>query len=651
MGRPFTDELKELEGTYRWALASTVSEFSEQIASLAGRPLFAVGSGGSLTTAEIAATLYWQFELGFSSAITPVELASRSTTLRDSAVFIATAGGSNPDVIGALRTAASREASHVLALCASLNSRLATEAGKFSNVSVFDFEAPAGRDGFLAVNSLLASAVLLVRGFAELSGARFQLPKSIPSLVGARKWQSFSRSLDSQASPLWLRDTLVVLFGPSTRPAAVDIESKLTEAALFNCSIADYRHFAHGRHHWLAKKGGSSAILAFVSPDEQFLAQKTLAEIPQEIPRLIVDVPDGPKGMLASLAHVFPIVQSAGIAREIDPGRPGVPPYGRRIYHLNAFGRNSKPISNIPEREAVAIERKSGHSIAQLRRSGELHFWRTSFRKALETIVRRRYAAVVFDYDGTLCGASDRFSENCHESISERLILLLESGVRVGIATGRGKSVRAALRASIPKILWNRVTIGYYNGGQIADLTKGNIPDGTESVVPDFADVLKAIRQSKRLKRIADAIEPRLKQITVKASPESRDECWDLLTHVLFSLHGQHVKLVCSAHSFDVLPVDVSKLDVVRHIEEGGDESVLTIGDMGRWPGNDHELLSHPYSLSVHEVSADPETCWNFAPPGVSGVDATLAYLARAKVYSTGLFRLSLPLGAKGGRA
>lgn len=311
MGRAFTDEIEELDGTYRWALGLTVSKLSAQITSLAGRPLFAVGSGGSLTTAEIAATLYWQFELGFSSAITPVELASRSATLRDSAVFIGTAGGSNPDVIGALRTAASREASLVLALCASLNSRLSGEAGRFSNVTVFDFETPAGRDGFLAANSLLASAVLLARGFAESSGAPSRLPKSLSSLVGARTWQSFCRSLDNQASRLWLRDTLAVLFGPSTRPAAVDVESKLTEAALCNCSIADYRHFAHGRHHWFAKNGDSSSVLAFVSPDEQALAQKTLAEIPQDIPRLVVDVPEGPKGMLASLAHVFPIVQSA----------------------------------------------------------------------------------------------------------------------------------------------------------------------------------------------------------------------------------------------------------------------------------------------------------------------------------------------------
>jgi hydroxymethylpyrimidine pyrophosphatase-like HAD family hydrolase len=631
-------------------MGSTVAKLSEQISSLAPRPLYAVGSGGSLTTAEIAAALYWQFEFGFSSAITPVELLSRSTTLRNSAVLIATAGGSNPDVIGALRIAAHGEAGRVLAVCASLNSRLATEACRFSNVSLFDFALPAGRDGFLASNSLLASAVLLVRAFAESSRAPSRLPKTISSLVRGRQWQPFCRSVEDQASDLWLRNTLVVLFGPSTRPAAVDVESKLTEAALSNCSIADYRHFAHGRHHWFAKNGGASSILAFVSPDIEEIAQKTLAEIPRDIPRLVVDVPEGPEGMLAALAHVFPIVQSAGIARRINPGGPGVPSFGRRIYHLNAFGRHSKPVSNIAEREAVAIERKSGHSIAQLRRNGDLRFWRSSFRNACERILDGRYAAVVFDYDGTLCDASDRFAESCRQSVSDCLTSLLRSGVRVGIATGRGKSVRVALRASIPKNHWKQVVVGYYNGGQIAALTDETLPDGTEKVVPDFENVLRAISRSKRLKRIAD-IEPRLRQVTVKASQDHRDECWDLLTHALFSSQPQHVKLVCSTHSFDVVPMDVSKLDVLRHVAQGTNQAVLAIGDMGRWPGNDHELLSHPHSLSVHEVSADPETCWNFASPGVCGVDATLEYLARAKVSSTGLLRLALPLRAKGGQA
>ena len=72
----------------------------------------------------------------------------------------------------------------------------------------------------------------------------------------------------------------------------------------------------------------------------------------------------------------------------------------------------------------------------------------------------------------------------------------------------------------------------------------------------------------------------------------------------------------------------VSKLNVLKHLRESiGAASVLTIGDRGRWPGNDYELLKEPFALSVDELSVDPNTCWNLAPRGQRGIAATLCYL------------------------
>ena len=58
----------------------------------------------------------------------------------------------------------------------------------------------------------------------------------------------------------------------------------------------------------------------------------------------------------------------------------------------------------------------------------------------------------------------------------------------------------------------------------------------------------------------------------------------------------------------------------------------LCIGDKGEWPGNDFELLSSRYSLSVDEVSSDPDTCWNIASLGIKNSDATYEYLRRLQV-------------------
>jgi hypothetical protein len=67
----------------------------------------------------------------------------------------------------------------------------------------------------------------------------------------------------------------------------------------------------------------------------------------------------------------------------------------------------------------------------------------------------------------------------------------------------------------------------------------------------------------------------------------------------------------------------------------------LCIGDKGHWPGNDCDILSTPYSLSVDEVSPDPKSCWNLAPAGHRCVQATDDYL-RALHVASGFFTLDV---------
>jgi hypothetical protein len=102
-------------------------------------------------------------------------------------------------------------------------------------------------------------------------------------------------------------------------------------------------------------------------------------------------------------------------------------------------------------------------------------------------------------------------------------------------------------------------------------------------------------------------------------------------------------KLVRSSHTLDFLAPSVSKLSLVKTIAlaTGNSETpILCIGDKGEWPGNDFELLSWEYSLSVDEISPDPESCWNLAPFGHRNVQATMDYL-KAMVIENGLMRFT----------
>ena len=72
------------------------------------------------------------------------------------------------------------------------------------------------------------------------------------------------------------------------------------------------------------------------------------------------------------------------------------------------------------------------------------------------------------------------------------------------------------------------------------------------------------------------------------------------------------------------------KVNKLRVIEDA--RHTLCIGDYGSIEGNDYELLTSQYSLSVDRVSKNADTCWNIAPSGVIGLDATLYYLSRLTV-------------------
>jgi phosphoglycolate phosphatase-like HAD superfamily hydrolase len=425
------------------------------------------------------------------------------------------------------------------------------------------------------------------------------------------------------------------LYGPSTQAAALDVESKFTEAALGSVQTADYRNFAHGRHLWLAKRGETTGILALVTDEDRELADKTLRLIPTSVPVAKIDVPHrGNRAGLAAIASVLHIVGEAGRARGIDPGRPGVPAFGSKIYKLRAFGTQALTGHSTAPPEAIAIERKTGSRVAELAARGELDFWEKSYRSFIERLGAASYKAVVFDYDGTLCDGRDRYV-GMGDEVADHLLRLLKAGVFVGIATGRGKSVKDDFRRRLPATLWGRVLVGYYNCADNGLLDDNSHPDSTSSTCDDLAPVARLLQESGALARLASCTYRRM-QITVEPTGLAPTPfVWGIVQQLALEADVRGVTVVRSSHSVDVLAPHVTKQAIVRRVVEtlglGESAPVLCVGDRGQWPGNDFALLNEPHSLSVDEVSADPGTCWNLAPPGHRGVQATLDYLKALK--------------------
>ena len=630
MARPYAGEMAKLPETFAWAAAADLQPLRRAVRIAGLSPLRIIGSGGSLTGAHALAGLHQRYTGHLAAVATPLEAVDEPL---DAAVatWLMSAGGGNADILAAAKALILREPCQIGVLCGRETSLLADLCRRHPYVDLLLYPPPAGKDGFLATNSLLGFTVLLTRAYAAEFGldadwedAVDRLKPLLPNTAATLE------AWEAATAPLWTRSTTLVLHGPSTRIGAIDLESKFTEAALGHLQIADYRNFAHGRHHWLAKRGDTSAVLAFVTSADRMLAKRTLDLIPEDIPQARIVFDGGPSAVaLASLLAALRITGWVGRSRGIDPGRPGVPEFGRKLYNLRLpRPRRVTGLPRLTPREAAVITRKAGVAPGSLAALDELGRWRNALADFLTRLRDARFAGIVLDYDGTVVDTRRR-SKPADPEMASELARLAEAGAHIGIATGRGKSVRCDLQECLPRTLWPLILVGYYNGAEVASLDDDGAPDGSENVHAALRPLADALRRQPDLSECARQ-EDRPSQITLEATrvmPVSR--LWDLARQVIRTTDVHDVAITCSSHSVDIVAAGVSKLNVVRRLRETvGDEPILAIGDRGRWPGNDHELLGEPFALGVDEISVDPATCWHLGKPGQRGPAVTLEYLS-----------------------
>ena len=556
---------------------------------------------------------------------TPLEFLRNEARMERSSIWLLSAGGRNVDILRSMRRAIEVEPAHLAALCGAHGSPLAKLAAGLA-IDVFEHAPPAGKDGFLATNSLASFLLLLARAYSEITNSPF--PSSLEELT-ERSTPGYSgrEYLREKFGPILEREHWLVLYDPGCRPIATDLESRFSEAALGSIKLADIRNFAHGRHHWIAKRSSTSAVVILSQPGTQNIANKSLQLLPPSIPRTHISFSCDP--ILAPIAGIMlsmEIADWAGKTRGIDPGKPGVPEFGRRFYNLTTKPRGDSELAS-----EQFVRRKARLTTKSLRGSTVGEVWDKALHRFCDELGRNSIRAIVFDYDGTLVDVQHRF-EPPKQDVSLALVELLSAGVRIGIATGRGKSVRRDLQKVIPKEFWPHILIGYYNGAELGRLHEDGVPDSAKAQEPVIVAALELLNRHAAIRKHIRLDESH-SQISVQW--ESTILGWkllDLLDPVLHALRQLGINVVSSGHSIDLLAPGVSKLRVVSKLSRDECiplEEILAIGDRGRAPGNDAELLSHGPALSVDEVSDDPSTCWRLTPPMLKGTGATIWYLSR----------------------
>jgi len=231
-----------------------------------------------------------------------------------------------------------------------------------------------------------------------------------------------------------------------------------------------------------------------------------------------------------------------------------------------------------------------------------------------------------------LCAESNRFC-GIDAEVAATLNELLKNGLVIGIATGRGQSVRNDLTKKIPIQYHDRVIIGYYNCADIGFLGDETKPDKARSVTKPLQKLFPILNSYDFPTKILPELKPN--QITIEIKKKNEwTKVRPILIDLIMSQNVNGIQILESSHSMDIIHQSTtSKLNILslcetRMQELGSTGDCLGIGDKGKWPGNDYLLLSTPYSLSVDEVSSLPESCWNLAEPGIKNVKATIYYLS-----------------------
>ena len=595
----------------------------------------------SFTVASLLCSFHEAYTGRVSRAVTPLELICNPTLASTSLIFIVSAEGKNPDILEALQRARQHSSRSVHVITNRTLSPLMDRVNSLNDVRAHVFEL-TDKDGYLATNSLMFDASLIARACGELDQS--VEPKTLKvgdvSLCGLplKSWLASATGFVREAVS---RRGLIIVFSPRLRPIAEDLESKLSEAALLFSQLSDFRSFAHGRYLWLTERSDDSALLVLTEPGTRNLWEDMRPQVPERVPTFVLPLSAfTPQELLGGLVAAMHLVSEIANQAKRDIARPNVSPLGRKLYYADLAALIPSPKEDGIRGEDAKYEVLGAHW-PTVRNSGKI---RRALEAAEAAFARQTFRAIVFDYDGTLC-SSNSLDVAPSPEIIEQLRRLTSSGIIVGIASGRGGSIGEQLETHLEEALWPMIRLGLYNGGWIGRL--GETPTKVEQL-SEF--LIHAQRVVSNLRSygvpIAQIRATPPHQLSIRfENGVSTENMWFVIVDALKQAGLEAGTILRSKHSVDILSRGVSKSHLVARIVQDhriDPYEIVTMGDLGAWPGNNSALLQHQFSLSVDLPSRRLDRGWKLAPKYKRDVDATLWYLARLTIGDGGTFQFKL---------
>ena len=625
LGKPYTEEINYFNESFLWAVEQNFRLLELFFKQWADQPAYIVGSGGSYSAACAIAEMRDLAFGSFSKAVTPLEFIAKAKLAALPKAILVSSEGKNPDILSAAEYAADIDV-NTAAFTLTTNNPLLDFAKETRALRTFDFQMTWSKDGYLATNTLVSTAVIFYQAFFGKILAESFLHSyfSRDNLELMRKSLCSDPVLTNAGSK-----NILLLHGAYTKLLAIDLESKLSEAAITNVEIADYRQFAHGRHLQLHNLGKNLCVIAVYSGEDEHLALDTARLIPPEIPIFTWKVPgNSPQDIVVtSILTACLMTESIALGANIDPGQPYVPDYGREIHHLNVgkYFLNDKK-NGATDKYYLASLRKLDGVIPS---ESSLQQIISASRKYEHALRSATFKAIISDFDGTLCNPENRYVGMCPD-IAQSMSTLMDEGMQLAIASGRGNSLHDCLREAFDEKYHNNIWVGYYGGGTIQKLSDPFVTPDPNVDFKELLDWLKTTIFTHLCPDFKDAV--RGGQLTIKLSNSKQSSKLRLAIRTWATQTNRGAwRVFNSGHSLDVLDENTSKTNVANFLSSRfgiADAEILRLGDNGDEDGNDYELLGSGFSLSSDKVSSSIERCWNFATSGCSHAAATYNYLS-----------------------
>ena len=636
--RVFSTKLDEITGTVQRICLNESITLAEALRKGGGRLTYAIGSGGSAVACEFLSRCRNSLGYALTVVVTPEAFALDLGDLRHNDVWIFSAGGRNADAHAAFASAVARKAKAIHIVTSNANSDLTIQAAEHHAVTIHVVDVSGRKDGFLATHSLVGVvvAIFIASDRASPSPRGQEAVDEILALAQLQFSPAVRSEIARALSEFGLADCLILIADPRLAAAATLLDTSLWEAAICPVQTTDFRNFAHGRHVWPVRHGERSFIISLTGNETRGSWANLLENLPS-IRFASLDYQDcGRFQALKAIFDGFAIIEALGRYTGVDPAKPGPGPTAANIYDAKTL------LHEIQRRTAPAMHKQ----IEQYRRDdpkGRVNDWPVLAGQFQSRLASVDFSALVLDFDGTVIPASDPFASPGPEIIEE-LVRLLDHGLTLSFATGRGGSLGCALRAALPRGYWDSILIGYYNGSYLRPLSV-DIDNQLPSMHPAIEQIHDLL--AKRADLFHDF---RVKNSRVQLSVEQADliEPQTFIREFQRTRFGgsNELRLVDTGRTLDIVLSSACKtrvLDELLSRREGTNPAILCIGDSGGRLGNDHLLLGQAFGVSVGHVCDRPDACWSFFGTDLCGPDALYRILLSLRGNVRGCVRLDLP--------